>query len=484
MKRFKITGILFAALLIVTSCDKDFEEINQDPNNPTSLPSHLIIPTAVRNMQNRLNSTFVGGDMGACWSQQFAKVQYNDEARYIPRQSIISATWTTLYGGVGNSNTNPTTTTGVLSQADAIYNLAEVEENTVMMGLALVLQAHSYSVAADMYGDVPFSEAIRGDEGIIAPAYDAQESVYNGIISMLSQAISLLDSGVGTIDSGSDILYGGDAGLWKKFAASLQFRCLMRISGKQNVSSQLQALVNSGNLFSSNAEEAKLIYLSASPSANPLYETVVFGTRGEWKVNSVIVDMMLDNNDPRLPQIAQLNDAGIYRGKPSGYSDVPNNDYNYTNVSAIGSFYLRPEAPGYYISNAQLQFLMAEAAQKGYISGSASMYYEAGITASFEANGVSDNGYISSNSLSGSTALQQIGTEMWKALFAQGVESWTEQRRTGYPMLSPAIEGDINHIPRRYNYPTIESSINAANYEAAVASQGADNLSTPVWWMN
>ena len=194
--------------------------------------------------------------------------------------------------------------------------------------------------------------------------------------------------------------------------------------------------------------------------------------------------MMLTDNDPRLPQIAQLNDADIYRGKPSGIVNVPSTDYNYTNVSAIGEFYLRAEAPGYFVSNAQIQFLMAEAAQRGFISGSASMYYEAGIMASFEANEVSDNGYIAANSLQVSQAYDQIGTEMWKALFAQGVESWTEQRRTGYPVLAPALEADQNSIPTRYNYPTIEASINADNYNAAVSAQGTDNLSTPLWWMN
>ena len=475
MKRFKITLFLFASLLLIVGCDKDFEEINQDPNNPTSLPSHLLIPQVVRSAQNQLISTFVGGDMGSCWSQQFAKVQYNDEARYIPRQSIIAQVWSTFYASV-------------ISDAAAMYTIAEAEGNNNMMAVALTLQAHGYSVLTDMYGEVPFSEAIRADEGIIAPKYDSQQEVYTGLIAMLTQANSLFGSG--DIDATSDILYGGDASKWQKFANSLKFRSLMRISGKVGVAGELQALVNAGGMFTSNADEAKLIYLSASPSANPLYETVVFGTRGEWKVNSVLVDMMTAKSDPRLPVVAQLNDADIYRGKPSGLVDVPSIEYDYVNVSAIGTHYLKPEAPGYYISNAELQFLMAEAAQKGFISGSASDYYNAGMAASFEAN-LDENGnsvdgtaYMASNTLTGATALEQIGNEKWIALFAQGIESWTEQRRTGFPVLSPALEADLSQIPSRINYPNIEASINAANYDAAVASQGADNLTTPVWWMN
>ena len=471
MKRFKITLFLFASLLLTVSCDKDFAEINQDPNNPTSLPSHLLLPNVIRSAQNQLNTTFVGGDMGSCWSQQFAKVQYNDEARYIPRQGVISGVWSTFYANV-------------ISDASSMYNLAEAEGNNNMMAVALTIQAHGYATLTDMYGDIPFSEAIQADTtGNIAPKYDAQADVYTGIIAMLNTANGLYGSG--DIDATSDIMYQGDASKWQKFTNSINFRALMRISAKVSVGSDLQALVNAGNMFSSNDDEAKLIYLGSSPNANPLFESVVFGTRGEWKVNSEIVDIMAASADPRLPVIAQLQEDGIYRGKPSGLVNVPSIDYNYTNVSAIGTFYLAAEAPGYYMSNSQLQFLMAEAAQKGYISGSASDYYDAGMTASFAANnGVDGTAYMASNTLSGSTALAQIGNEMWKALFAQGVESWTEQRRTGYPVLSPALQADLSQIPSRYNYPNIESSINAANYSAAVASQGADNLTTPLWWMN
>ena len=471
MKRFKITLILFAALLVITSCDKDFEEINQDPNNPTTVPSHLLIPTVVTEVQGSMNSTFVGGDMGACWAQQFAKVQYNDEARYIPRLGSIGGTWTNVYSDA-------------ISNAVAMYNLAEEEGNNNMMGVALVLQAHSYGLLTDLFGDIPYSEAMSTGDGIFAPAYDSQQAVYNGVLELCTKAMALLGTG-GDINSTSDIVYHGNAASWKKFAASLKFRSLMRISGKTNVSADLQALVNSGQLFSSIDEEAKLVYLTATADANPLYQTVVDGTRGEWKVNSEIVDRMLATNDPRLPQYAQLNDGGIYRGKPSGYADVPNNDYNYTNVSAIGEFYLRPEAPGYFVSYPELLFLMAEAAHKGYISGDAEMYFKNGIAASFEANEVADNGYIDALTLqSGENGLMQIGTELWKAIYAQGLEAWTEQRRTGYPVLSPAAEGAINEIPSRYVYPTVEASINGENYDAAVASQGADELTTSIWWMN
>lgn len=476
MKRFKFTMIftLIAALVLV-SCDKDFEEVNTDPNNPTVVPSHLLLPSSVRQFQNTNYSTFVGGEL-AGWAQQLCKVQYNDQQRYIFRQSVITSTWNNTYAIS-------------ISDADQMYKLAEGEGNNNMMGAALVLQAWGYGFLTDIYGAVPFSEAMKADDGNFSPAYDSQEAVYTGIFNMLDQAMSLLGTG-GDIDSTSDILYGGNVGNWKKFAASLKFRALMRVSGKMSVGSELQSLVNSGLLFTDNSQEARLDYLGSAPSANPLYESIVFGTRGEYKVNEVMIELLKNNNDPRLPIYAQKNGDGEYRGKPAGIEGLPSPDYNYDNVSAIGLFYLRPEAPGYFISNAELQFLLAEAAQKGFISGSAQDYYHKGIDASFAFNEISAeaDAYKASNvgqlATNNELALQQIGNEKWKALYTQGVEAWTEQRRTGYPILTPAIDGEINEIPSRLNYPNIESSINKANYEAAVAAQGADVITTKLWWDN
>jgi hypothetical protein len=473
MKRFKIITILLFSLLVSVGCDDNFEEINTDPNNPTSVPSDLLITGIARGAQNRSYSTFVGGDMGACWAQHFAKVQYNDEERYIPRQGVITSVWDDYYSVV-------------ISDANSMYNIAVTEENNNMMGVALTLQAYGFAFLTDAYGDIPFSEAIKAEEGIISPVYDKQEDVYTGILSMLDRAIALLGTS-GSINGTNDVIYGGNAGLWKKFASSLKFRVLMRASGKMDVASQLSSLTS--NLFQSNDEDAKLVYLSAQPSANPLYENIVYGTRGEWKINEVIVNLLASSADPRLAVYAQKNADGVYRGKPSGYADVPSDDYNYENVSPLGEFYLRPELPGFFVSYPEIQFLKAEAITQGYISGDANAAYIAGIRGSLEFNEVPESSisaFLAEKVLSTtkSIALQQIAEQKYIALFSQGVEAWTEWRRTKYPALTPAVDGAISEIPSRYNYPTTEASINKTNYEAAVAAQGVDKLTTPIWWMN
>ncbi len=472
MKKVKL--YLFVAVLIVgfmSGCTKNFKEINTNPNAPTTLEPGLLIADIVISAQNEINSTFDGGDMGASWSQQWSKVQYNDEERYQPRTSIIERGWNRIYEDV-------------ISDAHTMEVLAEKEKNNNTKAVALILQAWGYQYLTDMYGAIPFSQAIKAESGVFKPKYDTQENVYKGIVAMLDSANLLLTADGGTINNGSDLIYGGDWTKWQKFANSLEFRVLMRESSKVDVAAKLQEVAGR-SLFTSSADEAKLPYLDAYPNANPIYESIVYNVREEYKVNQTMVDFLDGNHDPRLAVYAQKNDAGKYRGKPAGIAGVPTDDWNYKNVSAIGKLYLEPTLPGYFMSYTELEFLMAEAREKGLITtGTAATYYQNGLAASMAFNGISDWTGMTDATLSSdkNTALQQIAEQNWVALYGQGMEAWTEWRRTGYPVLTPAIDGYQKTIPTRLYYPPTEASLNAANYAAAVAAQGADNLSTKIWW--
>lgn len=458
--------------LIFLGCDKDFEELNTNPNDPTSVPSELLLGSMLRATGDVMYSTFNGGDMGECWAQHFSKVQYNDEELFTPRESAINGVWNAFY-------------LFVAADANAMYKLAVTEENTTVQGVAATMKAYAFLWLTDLYGDVPFTDALGGPEGIITPAYTSQAEVYAGCMDLLDEAISKLNSG-GSLDANQDLLYGGDVGKWKKFATTLKFRAMMR-SGN---TSGLQALVNSGNLFASTDDEAKLVYLESAPNANPIYESVVFGTRGEWKICEEVVFRMDGTYgfpiDSRLAVYAQQNDAGEYRGKPSGIADVPSVEYSYANVSALGERILEPTFPAIFLGYTELQFLLAEAAHNGYISGDASSYYQAGIASSFAENGADATGYYSGNVVfNAGIADEQIATQKWLALFGQGFEAWTEWRRTGYPSLPLPMDAVLSEIPSRYTYPVLEQSLNTTNYNEAVSNlPGGDALTSPVGWMN
>jgi len=469
-----LTLFSFSLFLLLGSCDKNFEEINTDPNNPTDVPSNLLLAGTLRNTANRIQDTYLAGESPLCWVQQLSKPVYNDGDLYKPRLGSIQNLWDVFYSQV-------------IMDAKVMKNLAVEEGNEKMQGVSLVVQAYSFQILTDAFGNIPFSEACQN--GNFTPIYNTTMEVYTGIIEMLTEANTLLD-GAGEIDASQDLLYGGNSILWKKYANSLKFRALMRISGSVDVSSQLQTIVDSGELFSSNDEEAKLLFLGADPNANPYYEGLVLtGRIEEWCMGENLVQMMDGTDtgvfDNRLEVYANLSEDGVYTGLPAGLSTTPTATFNEP-LSYIGDDMLIAESHAFFMSYAQLNFLLAEAAEKLFISGgstAAATYYAEGINASFQSVGA-DIGSYPTAYIGGSTGLAQIGKQSYIALFMQGYEAWAEYRRTGYPILTPAPGGVISGIPSRFSYPGDEQSDNAVNYSSAVNEQGPDLLTTPIAWMN
>ena len=475
----KKISILFVALigLFSASCDKDFETVNTDPNNPTAVPAHLLLGNIIRVNQNTIYGMQQGGDMGMCWSQQVSKVQYNDEERYIPRRTAIDGIWSTLYASV-------------ISDAKSMYTLAEAEGNTNLMGISLVLQANAFQILTDLYGPIPYTHACEPLN--LKPAYDSQEVVYAGILDLLTQADAKLAAGSGSVPASSDLVYGGNTTKWRKLANSLKLKALMRVSGvRAGVGAEIQALVTAGNLMSSNSDSAQLAYLAAQPDANPIYETVVFGARFEYKVSSVMVNMLQTANDPRLAVYAKKNSADAYVG------NIPGEEHSgsYAAYSSLGTLYQSATLPGVILSNAQVQFLLAEASVKFPANsiGDPTTYLVKGIQSNLDYNGVSAAAAaayiapIETGFPTASTSLQKelIATESWVALFGQGFEAWTEWRRTHFPALSPVVNAAETAIPKRLYYPSTEISLNRDSYNAATATiTGGDTLTSPLWWMN
>jgi hypothetical protein len=474
MKNFKLIYILVAAFFL-HNCTADFEEVNTDPNNPTDVPAHLFLGNIIRVNQNIIYNAQAGGDMGLCWAQHWSKVQYNDEEKYLPRRGVIDNIWDGLYADA-------------ISDAKSMYNKAVTEDNKNLQAISLVLQANTFQILTDIYGPVPFTEV--GQPGNLKPKFDSQEEVYNGIIEYLTQADALFAENQGDVPGSSDLIYGGNITKWKKLGNSLRFKALLRISDKLDVASQLQALVTSGELISSNTESAQLIYLAAQPDANPIYETIIFNNRAEYKNSSVLIDKLTNANDPRLPFISKKNNAGIYIGNVPGVENIS----NYNGFSSPGTMYLASTLPGVILSHAQVKFMLAEAANRGFISGgqtAALNYYLEGIKANMEFNGVDNaviDNYLNLPNINFTTAedgRNKIGEQNWIALYGQGIEAWTEWRRTGIPSLSPVQNAAIPSIPTRYYYPTYLVNINKDNYLNAVATlSGGDELTSPVWWMN
>ncbi len=245
-------------------------------------------------------------------------------------------------------------------------------------------------------------------------------------------------------------------------------------------------------------------FLPAAPDQFPLFTTRI-GSFNEFRASKTALDALKALNDDRLfiffrPTPATEGTATpAYEGIPNGLADAEALQYNGgpQNHSRIGELYFEQSisakglqiAKGIIMTNAELQFLLAEAAEKGLITGDAATYYNNGIKASFEFYGLTaSDTYLNQSGVAytGTTQekLVKIGTQKWIALFYSGLEAWFDWRRTGIPALQPSVDNqNEDRIPVRFIYPIIEQSLNGENRQAAVDRQGPDDINTKMWYL-
>ena len=368
-------------------------------------------------------------------------------------------------------------------------DFAKNEGNENLEALAMIMSANAFQTLTDVYGPIPYTDAIV--KGNVKPKFDSQENVYKGIIQTLTEAIQLIDITKENVPVAADLLFKGDLKKWIKFANSLKLRALIRTAkapGVNNVA-QIQALITEDNLISSNAESANISNLTDQASAHPFF--AILGNRKEFTVSSVLVSLLNQYNDPRLAIYAEKNVAGNYVGNTPG-ADTR----NYVGTSAIGLFFKKADLKTVLISYSQVQFLLAEAANEGYIPNpivgtisKSQEYLRKGIVANFAYLGLPSADavlYSEQSSLDYSNlndGRKIIGQQVWLSTFGQGFEPWTEWRRTNYPVLVPVVQARLTSIPGRYTFPVLESSVNQVNYSQASSTiQGGDLLTSKVWW--
>jgi hypothetical protein len=517
MKRkviYLLAANLIGLMLFSSGCTKDFEEINTNPNEPgvEQAAPGMLLTNAIESMTDRVHEIFFGHEMGSCWVQHMAKVQYPDEDRYIPRMSVTNNTWNSFYAASGYD-------------VYTLYDLGEATANDSYMAVALILKSYITSVITDEWGDAPYSEAWQGsaETPILSPVYDTQEAIYAALIENLKTANDLLSEDGPEIQG--DILFDGDLMAWKKFANSLRLRLLMRRSDRVDPTSEMTAIFGNATTYpvlESNADNAALHYLGSNPNNNPINENRK--TRDDHRVSKTIVDYLYTeapSPDYRVVVYAEMAaNSGDWVGLPNGMTSA--NALNYlgngmAETSKIGRYFSAAGAPGMLMSYAELLFLKAEAAARGFIPGGDAVAEEAyhdGISASwdqynadgsfaarlevwrstFESWGMTTENIYDyawqdfvdwggTYDYDPATGLEQIYTQKWVAMFDQGIQAAFEWRRTGVPELIPAISGQNDgKIPVRAFYPSDEAGRNPTNLAEAVARQGADNLNTRVWW--
>jgi hypothetical protein len=411
----------------------------------------------------------------ALWSQQLASVDGSIADRYGVDSAFVDATWNALYGGP-------------LQDIEQALRQAIAANEPHQVGSLLILRAWAYANVTRMWGDAPFSGANQGDAGTIAPSYDKQSAIYDALLKDLAQSPQLMSApGAGGFAT-NDPIYAGDATKWRRFASSLRARLgldLLKADANRAKAEVIAAIAAGG--FTSNDDDAEIKWPGDGTNDSPWSRRV--GARADLRLSKTFIDTLISLSDPRLGIFAQPSSlGGQYAGVPNGLSATQG--ASYTDVSsAPGTDVLRKDTPSVLMSFAEFSFIDAEAAERGWISGSAKQFYEDGIRASLEKWGVAAadiNTYLALPRVQyagGNAGLDQIALQKWIALFTQGIDAWSEWRRTGEPALQPVATAQTSPaaIPRRLPYPRSEASLNTANLQAAITAQGGAGLGDHLW---
>ncbi|WP_138478338.1 SusD/RagB family nutrient-binding outer membrane lipoprotein [Dyadobacter bucti] len=504
MKNILMLGLSLVLAAVTTSCDKGYDEMNTNKTAITTLNPAFLLNNAV------LNASFPGGilvyDLGIVQqivtpnSGVLAGANFNQDNR-----NVTQEIWQRYYRTVTRHT------------LDAIRLASPDPARSNLVNMARIWQAFSYMVLTDTYGDIPYFEAGMGfSDQILSPKYDAQELIYKDIIKELKEASAALDASK-PIET-ADILYTGEISKWKKLGYSLLLRAGMRLSKVDPALAQQTALAAfQGGVLASNADNSVVRH-------NANYTNALGGTLNATEANNYylaapFVTYLKTTNDPRLKSIALryvgatsgpqqvpargVSDPAVQIGMPLGFDN--NTITARATADGLASFYdysqldrtrlAKQTSPMYLVTHSQTQLLLAEAAQRGWIEGSAATFFEAGVRAHMAQMAEYDAGaaidaaaidkYITDHPFVPASALEQINTQYWISSLMNGPEAFANFRRSGFPTLTPnpfpgkAITGSFI---RRLTYPNSEISVNSENVNAAIARMGKDDLDTRVWW--
>jgi hypothetical protein len=470
--------ILIALVAFFNSCTDKFEEFNTDIKNPSTVSGEALFSNAELAMTDQISSTNVNLNVWKLFSQYWTETTYTDEANYdIINRSIPDNTFQAYYRGFLRdlqeaqtliSKTNPTSPNG---PAEKTNKLAIIE----------LLTIYSYQNLVDMFGNVPYSEAM--DINNIAPKYDDAATIYRDLITRTDAAVATLDTAAGSFGR-ADLIYSGDVAKWRRFGNSLKLKLGITLADFDPALSQstVATAVSSG-VFISNDDNALLRYLGAI-HVNPIYEDVIQSGRDDFVPANTIVDLMNNLTDPRRQfYFTQIN--GAYSGGVYGESN-PFSQYSHINQNITA-----PTFPGILLTYDEVLFYLAEAAARGFnVGGTTEQFYNAAITASilwWGGTPAQATAYLNQPNVrfvsSPGTWQQKIGTQSYIAFYTRGLEAFNQWRRLDFPLLNvpPAITS-YAQIPKRFTYPVNEQTLNKANYESASAAIGGDVLTTRVFW--
>ena len=519
LKKTFIACSLLGVLLGGISCKKGFVAINTDPGQITADQINFNYLFTNAELQTSGNTDGNGYEdwrnnliYSACMIQHLSStLSYWDGDKYLYNGNYNSAYWDQNYPN------------SIANIVEAMHHAASDTSQSNFYQICRIFKAFMFQRMTDMYGDCPYSQAGLGYiSGITSPKYDAQQDIYMDMLHELQDAAVQLDPRRGNTIGSADLLYGGNTARWKKFAYSEMVRISMRMSKVDPATAaQWVSVAVQGGVMGSNDDNA------LAPHQNVTGTSVTNGTGlillgndpNGYRLHETFVDFLRSTGDPRLiylatvcanpGQSADKGDTSYSRqlGQPGGYdppysgsnldlTKAPNWTGNQNDYSVVNRYtFARLDAPTFFLTYGETQLLLAEAAQRGWITGDPAGYYTAGVRGamqqlSAQAGAGPSAGmaaaWLTAHPYDPTRALEQINDQYWVAGFMDENECFANWRRSGYPLLIPVrYPANVTDgtIPRRFTYPQSEASTNTANYNAAVGRlANGDKMTSRVWW--
>jgi len=524
---------LVLSVLLVASC-ADITDVNENPNgvDPNTVDPNFILSTVMTNAGKDVARKGYGDPLAAY-------VQHTQKDSWSSNDYDWDGSgWTTYYG--------------VLRDAQLAYDRSVDLGWEFHQGVAMVMKAYMFGLLTDFYGDVPYTEALKGAEGgdNLFPKYDSQESVYKSIIAELEAASVMLSkdkTAYEGINPTQDIYFNGDPDKWMRFANSLTLRYYMRLSEKDPSYAGTGVTVTlSKPLISNIDEECSLSYIGVSesdswpnnginttrsdftrikpcatfsyklaeledprmhiwfaPIETPIKVTPANEMPGGPSVEDEIVDGVrylnaatMDAkgykiydpatwyNDRKIVGWTMIDTNSVYVGIPVSNQDTDPYTYNLNPIAERGGFNQHVSEMNEQFNNvsganlkarifsaAEVHFLMAEAAVRGW-GANAGAHYNAGIQASFDTWGIGDQAadYMDNDGVVFDDTLERIMEQKWIASFTAATEAYFDWRRTGFPDIQTGPFAKSTVIPVRFAYDDSDRFINNDNYNAALNS--------------
>jgi hypothetical protein len=525
MKKYNFSKLAWVLTFFMFSC-YDLTELNVNPNgvDPKKANPNLVLSTVLTETgmeYTRLNfDNIMGGLMQHTqkdgWSSAHNDYDWGG-----------SQSWTEWYA--------------ILRDNQYVYDRSVELGYELHQGISLVMKSMIFGLITDLWGDAPYSAALKGAEGgeqNTFPVYDRQEDIYTGILADLEKANTLLSKSAneytGTTGN-ADVYYAGNPTKWRRLANSLALRFYNRISAKKPdvARAGIEKIVGNASMYpiiTAIADEANMAFAGNSNAdswpANAVYDASGSNFR-RIKMCATLVDKLLDLKDPRIgvwaakvqiPLVVDSTLTGVvdriengkrilslqrvqglavnthpeYVGLPPGmlggaaYNLSPTAEQaaNNPHVSWLNDIYKQAKGnqlKARLMSAAEVHFILAEAAQRGWNVGNAETHYNNAIKASFDAWGVGGNyaAYIASPKVKYDGTLKQLMEQKWIASWNAAAQSWFDYRRTGYPELQPGTQAVRKAIPLRFFYMLDERNLNKANADVAMSRMELTNFSGP-----